>query len=400
MKGKHIFWVRILRRGTALFMATVAVWLLLTAAGLGMAADAFQSLGEQAGFVSALLRAELGSTAAGTQGELDGWGRMVLGQSALLRGNAAAVAAHLENPGVGPTVKQPAGGSSAQGDPLNPAKEDPDEETPIPSAPATPDDIVPYTFIPTSTEGYAYADGVYISNRTHLTFDPAALSAAAVNIGLGSSDAPQILIMHTHATEAYTPSGTDVYTPTDNSRTLDGEQNMVRVGNEMKAVFESMGLNVLHDETPYDYPLYKDSYVRSGEGVKKYLEQYPSIKIVLDVHRDAIFDTNGKVLKPLTPIDGAKVAQVELVLGSPQGGDYPNWQENLTLAMKLQKSMNTLYPTLARPVSIYTPVYNQNLTTGSLLVEVGSHGNTLQESIAGARLFARAAGQVLLGLEQ
>ena len=94
MKGKHIFWVRILRRGTALFMATVAVWLLLTAAGLGMAADAFQSLGEQAGFVSALLRAELGSTAAGTQGELDGWGRMVLGQSALLRGNAAAVAAH------------------------------------------------------------------------------------------------------------------------------------------------------------------------------------------------------------------------------------------------------------------------------------------------------------------
>ena len=88
-----------------------------------------------------------------------------------------------------------------------------------------------------------------------------------------------------------------------------------------------------------------------------------------------------------------------LVLGSPEGGDHPNWYENLTLAMKLQKSMNTLYPTLARPITIRSSVYNQDLTTGSLLVEVGCHGNTLQEAINGGRLFARAAGQVLLGLE-
>lgn len=400
MKGKRIFWVRVLRRGTALFMATVAVWLLLMAAGLGAAADAFAALGKRADFVSALLRAELGSTSGdGTNGELDGWGRMVLGQSALLRGNAAAVAAHLENPGTVPTVDQPAGGSSAQSDPLNPLKEDPDEEVPLPAVTAAPDDIVPRTLIPTSAEGYSYADGVYIFNRTDLDFDPAALSAAAVDLGLGDSSSPQILIMHTHATEAYTPSATDVYTPTDNSRTLDREQNMVRIGEEMKAVFESMGLSVLHDETPYDYPAYKGAYTRSGDGVQKYLEQYPSIKIVLDVHRDALIGADGTVYKTMTKIDGTDVAQVELVLGSPQGGDYPDWQKNLTLAMKLQKSMNTLYPTLARPISISSPVYNQNLTTGSLLVEVGSHGNTLQESIAGARLFARAAGQVLLGLE-
>ncbi len=399
MSGKRILWGRVLRRGTALFLATVAVWLLLMAAGLGAAADAFHALGAQADFVSALLRTELGSTVSEAPGELDGWGRMVLGQSALLRGNAAAVAAHLGRPGSAPTVERPAGGSSAQGDPLTPSKEDPDAETPLPAAPAAPSEILPYTFLPTSKDGYAYVDGVYISNRTDQTFDPVARSAAAVTIDLGNADAPQILIMHTHATEAYTPSGTDVYTPTDNSRTLDREQNMVRVGNEMKAVFESMGLNVVHDETPYDYPVYMGSYTRSGEGIQKYLAQYPSIKIVLDVHRDAILNADGKVLKTMTTIDGSKVAQVELVLGSPQGGAHPNWQENLTLAIKIQKSLNTLYPTLARPISICKPVYNQNLTPGSLLLEVGSHGNTLQESIAGARLFARAAGQVLLGLE-
>ncbi len=399
MKQNKMHWGRLFRRSGALFMATIGVWALFMAAGAGAATDTVKSLGASALFVSSLLRSELGDLAKGQGGlaDINGWGRLVLGQSALLRGNERAVAAHLGQSG-GTGQNRPAGGSSAAGDPLGTHKGDPEDEQEQPAITAAPDDIVPRTLIPAGPEGYAVADGVYIFNRTDQTFDPAALSAANVNIALGDNSAPQVLIMHTHGTEAYTPNGADVYTPTDTSRTLDNSQNMIRVGNEMKAVFESMGLSVLHDETPYDYPAYKGAYSRSGEGVKKYLEQYPSIKIVLDVHRDALIGEDGTVYKTYTTIDGAGVAQVELVLGSPQGGDHPNWQENLTLAMKLQKSMNTLYPTLARPVSISSPVYNQNLTNGSLLVEVGSHGNTLQESIAGARLFARAAGQVLLSL--
>ena len=88
-----------------------------------------------------------------------------------------------------------------------------------------------------------------------------------------------------------------------------------------------------------------------------------------------------------------------LVMGSPEAGDYPRWMENLTLAIKIQRSMNTLYPTLARPIGLRENRYNQQLTTGSLLVEVGSHGNTLQEALAAARMFARAAGAVLLEQE-
>ena len=240
-------------------------------------------------------------------------------------------------------------------------------------------------------------DGLYLYNRTDLSVDLATLAAAPVELSL-DAQGPQILIVHTHATEAYTQDGTDIYTPSDNARTLDEHYNMLRVGDEMERVFTEMGLGVIHDRTLYDYPQYNGAYSRSGAGIQAYREQYPSIQIVLDVHRDALVGEDGTVYKAATTIDGTKVAQVMLVLGSSTQGEHPNWQKNLTLASKIQKSMDTLYPTLARPMTMRTSVYNQNLTTGSLLVEVGCHGNTLQEALGGARLFARAAGQVLLGL--
>ena len=87
-----------------------------------------------------------------------------------------------------------------------------------------------------------------------------------------------------------------------------------------------------------------------------------------------------------------------LVVGS--GEDHPNWEKNLTLAAKLQKNLDTLYPTLARPMTLRQSVYNQDLAPGSLLVEVGSHGNTLQEALAGARAFARCAGAAFLALAE
>lgn len=396
-----IQWGRVLRRSAALVMVTAALWALLAAAGAGAAAEAFRALGEDGGFVSAVLRAELGEVegAGGPFEALDRWGRLVVGQSTLLRSNEEAVAQWLAGENGAGTAEPEAPADPAKPSPT-PEAEDPEDPANLPAVTTAPDDIIPRTLVPSSGSGYTRADGVYIYNTTGVEVDAAALASAQVNITLGDPAEPQILIMHTHATEAYTPDGTDVYAQTDNSRTLDNTQNMVRVGEEMKEVFEEMGLSVLHDETPYDYPQYNGAYGRSGAGVEAYLEQYPSIKIVLDVHRDALIGEDGTVYKPLTTVDGQDTAQVMLVMGSPEAGDYPRWMENLTLAMKIQKSMDTLYPTLARPITIRgSSVYNQELTNGSLLVEVGAHGNTLQEAIRGARLFARAAGQVLLELE-
>ena len=384
---EKILWGRLLRRAAALFLATLAVWVLPLCTGAG-AAGALRELGEDPAFVAAALGAELGlAPEDGPLAELDGWGRLAVGQSPLLlAGGGGEVQGEDEEE----TLDLPAG---------QPAR-DLDDITAPPVTTAAPSDIVGRTLVPTSPDGYDVAGGLYLYNRTSLDVDLASAASAPVPITL-PDEGPQILIVHTHATEAYTPDGTDVYTPSDNNtRTLDNNYNMVRVGDEMEKVFTEMGLGVIHDTTIHDYPQYNGAYDRSAKTVAAYLEQYPTIRVVLDVHRDALIGEDGTVYKAVTTVDGTSTAQVMLVLGSSEGGEHPNWMENLTLACKIQNGLNTLYPTLARPMTLRSSRYNQQLCPGSLLVEVGTHGNTLQEALAAARLFARAAGQVLLGLEE
>ena len=384
---QKIQWGRLLRRAAALFLSTLAVWVLPLCTGAG-AASALRELGENPQFVAAALQAELGlPSEEGPLAALDGWGRLAVGQSPLLLANGG---------GAGETGQEEEVLDLPAGQPAR----DLDDITALPETTAAPSDIVAQTLLPTSPEGYDVAGGLYLYNRTSLDVDLAAAAAATVPITL-PEEGPQILIIHTHGSEAYTPDGTDVYTPSDNNtRTLDTNYNMVRVGTEMEKVFTETGRGAAHDTPLSDHPQYNGAYDRSAQAVKAYLEQYPTIRIVLDVHRDALIGEDGTVYKAVTTVDGTSTAQVMLVLGSSEGGEHPNWMENLTLACKIQNGMNTLYPTLARPMTMRSSRYNQQLCSGSLLVEVGTHGNTLQEALAGARLFARAAGQVLLGLEE
>ncbi len=385
MKKQPIQWKRLLRRSIALFLATLGAWLLLVCGG---AAGALRSLGESGIFVSAALTAELGH-APGQQplDQLDGWDRLAVGQSLLLSGSQGAVAQYLGQHAVQEELQLPAG---------QPAQ-DHDDLVEEPQLTAAPSDIVARTLLPTSTQGYDVAGGLYLYNRTGEQVDLAGAAKASVPLSL-PADGPQILIVHTHATEAYTPDAADVYVPSATARTLEEEDNVLRVGDEMERVFTEMGLQVLHDRTLHDYPQYNGAYTRSYQTVEDYLARYPSIRIVLDIHRDALVGEDGTVYKAVTRIDGVDTAQVMVVVGRGQNGSNPHWMENLTLACKLQTSMNTLYPTLARPMTLRESSYNQELSSGSLLVEVGTHGNTLQEALSAARLFARSAGQVLLGL--
>ena len=383
---RRIHWGRLLRRSLSLCMAVLALWLLLLGVGAGAAERSLEALGQNEDFVTAALRLELGPAG---QESLPFWQRLAVGQSSLLEANPPK---HSETP------------ESLESAPLPNAQPAPDHddmtEEPPPAA-SEPGDVVERTLIPTTTQGYVTGAGLYLYNRTDLSVDLAAVAQADLCFSLAPAEAgPQILIIHSHATEAYTPQGEDTYVPSDNNtRTTDERYNMLRVGDEMERVFTEMGLSVLHDRELYDYPQYNGSYTRSGPAVEAYLAQYPTIKLVLDVHRDALVGSDGTVYKAVTAIDGTKTAQVMLVVGSDAGGtEHPHWQENLALAAKLQKGLDTLYPTLARPMTLRQSAYNQNLLPGSLLVEVGSHGNSLQEALAGARAFARAAGAVFLGL--
>ena len=383
---RRIHWGRLLRRSLSLCMAVLALWLLLLGVGAGAAERSLEALGQNEDFVTAALRLELGPAG---QESLPFWQRLAVGQSSLLEANPPK---HSETP------------EPLESSPLPNAQPAPDHddmtEEPPPAA-SEPGDVVERTLIPTTTQGYVTGAGLYLYNRTDLSVDLAAVAQADLCFSLAPAEAgPQILIIHSHATEAYTPQGEDTYVPSDNNtRTTDERYNMLRVGDEMERVFTEMGLSVLHDRELYDYPQYNGSYTRSGPAVEAYLAQYPTIKLVLDVHRDALVGSDGTVYKAVTAIDGTKTAQVMLVVGSDAGGtEHPHWQENLALAAKLQKGLDTLYPTLARPMTLRQSAYNQNLLPGSLLVEVGSHGNSLQEALAGARAFARAAGAVFLGL--
>lgn len=227
--------------------------------------------------------------------------------------------------------------------------DDPEDPHQLPEVTTAPEDIVGKTLLPVSADGYDAAQGVYIENRPGLPLDVAALASAQLELTL-PEEGPQVLIMHTHGSEAYTPDGEDVYTPSGECRTTDKTHSVVRVGEEIAQVLTEMGLSVIHDTELYDYPEYNGSYDRSLAAVETYLERYPTIKVVMDVHRDALIGEDGTIYKPITTINSEKCAQVMLVMGSDAKYTHPNWRQNLSLAVKIQKEMNTLWPTLARPI--------------------------------------------------
>lgn len=380
---------RALRRAAALFLATVTVWLLSLTANFAAAADTFRALAESPAFVTAALRAELGEvdTGTGATDDMPPWQKFILSQSPTLMAGESRVSALLSGQETPPKL-------DPEPTPVEP--DDPDDVHNLPEVTTKAGDVIGRTLIPTSGAGYAAAGGVYIENRPGLALDVAALNAMELPLSI-PAEGPQVLIMHTHGSEAYTPDGTDVYASSDTSRTTDPNFNMIRVGDEIEKVLTEMGLGVIHDKNLYDYPNYNGAYDRSLAAVQQYLKDYPTIKVVMDVHREALIGSDGTVYKPVTTIDGVQAAQVMLVMGSEAAGlSHPKWQENLSLACKIQSATNTLWPTLARPIGLRENRYNQQCTTGSLLVEVGSHGNTLQEALAGARMFARAAGAVLM----
>ncbi|MGI6013560.1 MAG: stage II sporulation protein P [Oscillospiraceae bacterium] len=238
-----------------------------------------------------------------------------------------------------------------------------------------------------------------VDNHTSYELNPEALLGEGLTQSL-SSDGPQILIIHTHGSEAYTPDGEDIYTSSDNYRTEDTNYNVVRIGDILTEIWDSYGLNVIHDRQLHDYPSYTGSYTRTAESIQSYLEQYPTISIVIDLHRDAL-GTDDLMYKTVADIEGHNSAQIMIIAGTGELGLYhPYWQENLKLALGLESAMNTSYPTLARPVSVVSERYNQHLTTGSLIIEVGSCGNTLQEAISAIQLFGESTAPLLLSLAE
>ncbi len=199
---------------------------------------------------------------------------------------------------------------------------------------------------------------------------------------------PAVLIVHTHTTEGYEILDRNFYAQNYTSRTSDTTKNVARVGLSIKEALESQGYKVIHDTTEHDTS-YNGSYDRSEKTIKKYLEKYPEIQVVLDVHRDAIQTDDGTKIKPVNKINGKKAAQIMIITGCQEQGieNYPDWYENLKFTLKLQNACESRFQGLMRPVLFSARKYNMNLTPCSILVEVGSDANTLDEAVYSGKLF-------------
>lgn len=257
------------------------------------------------------------------------------------------------------------------------------------------DNGVPWrTIAPVSSKGYTVAGKSYISNSTDYALDAEALLAPfAAELG---EEEPQILILHTHGSEAYTMPAGEEYTPSGDWRTADTAYNVVRIGDEMAKIFAANGISVLHDRTLYDAPEYNGAYGRSLAAIEGYLAQYPSISFVLDIHRDAVSDAEGNTYKLISQTKEGAAAQISFVVGTDGSGlTHENWQENLKLSVAVQNAVLADYPTLMRPITLRNTRYNQHATAGSLLIEMGAAGNSLDEALLSARLFTEKMAEVI-----
>ena len=249
---------------------------------------------------------------------------------------------------------------------------------------------------PVNPDEIPKADTVKFSNQSGYEFNLQSMLDNPKRV-IADSDEPLVLIYHTHATEAYTPSGSDTYTASGEQRTLDTNQNMVRVGEELCKVLESRGIKTIHLTDLNDYPSYNGPYGESLRNVQAALKKYPSVKMAIDVHRDAILNADGTPKKLSTDINGKTAAQMMLVMGTDASGlAFDDWEEHLGYAVTLQRELDAAYPNLMRSINLRKQRFNLHLTPASMLLEVGTSGNTLQEAIYSIQLFGDTLATYML----
>ena len=274
----------------------------------------------------------------------------------------------------------------------------PAEQTlPEPTAAEEPQTAAPTEAAPTETEApsipeFTAEEAEAIRFRGNCTYavDKAALLLRPLD--WPEEPGPKVLIIHSHSCEAYTQCEGHAYIPSENYRTLDLENNMVAVGDALAEALADLGVEVIHDRTLNDYPSYNRSYAVAREKIAAYLEEYPSLVMVLDLHRDAL----DRPVRETVERDGQTLAPLMLVVGTDEGGlSHPHWDRNLSCGLKLQALGNRDAPSLFKALSFRQSRFNGDMTPGSLIVEVGSTENTLEEATASMAYLARYVEELL-----
>lgn len=255
-----------------------------------------------------------------------------------------------------------------------------------------------------NTGNYKSKDSlVQVINKSQVhKFDVDEELAKQPDVKLIDTEEPQVLIYHTHTTEAYRESFTGTYEKGEETHSQNPRESVVNVGNIITEKLNEAGIVTIHDTTINDSPAYNGAYTRSLNKAEEYLKQHPSIQVILDVHRDSLTQEDGTKLKPTATINGKKAAQIMIVSGCDDYGQlgYPDWEYNLRFGLRLQRTLATDYTGLMRPLYFWNIRYNQHLTHGTLLVEFGTEANTYEEVAYSAELFAEGLIKQLSELKE
>lgn len=227
---------------------------------------------------------------------------------------------------------------------------------------------------------------IALNNKSHKTVDIKKSLSGKLDLSLNSGNSPQVFIYHTHATEGYMSAARDYYTAADNARNTDNSANVTAVGNAVEKSLSAAGINTLHNTTQHDNPSYSGSYKRSAATIKQALAENKEIKLAIDLHRDSIPAANNGKTAPVCNVAGKNAAQVMIIVST----GYEGSEQNFTLALRLQQTLEVLYPGLARPMIVYESKYNQELVPFGLLIEVGTEANSVDEAIYSGELLGNA----------
>lgn len=285
-----------------------------------------------------------------------------------------------------------------------PEPEQPEEPVPAAEAPEVPEEyrgtITELTMTGDDSPAYVKWNNIRIRNYTRLTAAEVQKVLATPNkVALDPKiKGPQILLFHTHATESYEPYDSPYFDTRNTWRDTDNANNMVAVGNVLAEGLTAAGQAVLHDDTQHDNPAYTGAYLRSTETIKSYQKNYPALRVLLDIHRDAILYSDTSIAKTTAVINGKKAAQLMIIAPYDDGTlDLPNWRENFRFAAALTAAIEEEYPGLCRPIFFCSRSYNYACSDGALLLEFGTNGNTMEEAKYTAELIAPILAEVVSG---
>ncbi|MBQ6381386.1 MAG: stage II sporulation protein P [Clostridia bacterium] len=246
--------------------------------------------------------------------------------------------------------------------------------------------------------GQVSAAGVKVQNRTDKSIDIEKILSEGAKLQIADKQKPSVLIYHTHTHECYVQLDGGKYYKGETTQSADSAQNVVRVGDAVCAQLEKAGFAVIHDTAIHDDD-YNNAYANAGKAMDKLLKKYPTIDVTIDIHRDSIGVEGDETARTsvVQEIGGKKAAQVMIITGCEENfiTDFPHWYDNLHFALGLQKQLSEEYPGLARPLYFADRKYDMYKTKNSVLIEIGSDGNTLEQAVYSGKMVGQSLANYL-----